>query len=75
VRYKEEGEIKFRIEQDFSFPSFQSFVKDKDVVSITFYANGMIDPVGHISHEKRIYEEQLTKEEFLQVNRGWLEAE
>lgn len=74
VRYSEDGEEKFRIEQDYMLTNLQEFVKDKEITSITFYAKGLTERVGNKSYEGRIHEEALTKEEFLEVNRAWLDA-
>jgi hypothetical protein len=73
IRFREDGEEKFIIKEDFFFEWLQQFTKDKDVTSITFYANGMSEPVVGESYERRIYEETLTAEEFAKVNQTWLQ--
>jgi len=73
VRYLEDGEEKFRIEQDYMLGPLQQFVKDKETTSITFYAKGLTERVGNKSYEGRIHEETLNKEDFLQLNRAWLD--
>jgi hypothetical protein len=73
IRYQESGEPKFKIEADFFFKTLQEFVKGIEVDSITFYGMGFTDSVGGIAHEKRIYEETLTKAEFMNVTNGWIE--
>lgn len=73
IRYLENGEEKIRIEQDYMVQNLQEFVKDKEVTSITFYAKGLTERVGNKSYESRIHEESVSKEDFLQVNRAWLD--
>ena len=73
IRYQESGETKFRIEADYFLKPLQKFVNQVDAISITFYAEGFTDSVGGISHERRIYEETLTKAEFMDVTNAWIE--
>jgi hypothetical protein len=73
IRYRESDEPKFRIEADFFFKTLQEFIKGIEVESITFYALGFTDSLGGIAHEKRIYEETLSKAEFMNVTSAWIE--
>jgi hypothetical protein len=73
IRYQEAGEPKFRIEADFFFKTLQDFVNGIEVDSITFYGMGFTDSVGGIAHERRIYEEILTKSDFMNVTNAWIE--
>lgn len=74
IRYNEAGDEQFKIGEDYMWKYLQQFIKDKDVTSITFYAKGLTERVDNKAYEGHIYEETLTKEEFLQVNEGWLDA-
>ena len=73
IRYQEGGEPKFRIEADFFYKTLQELVKGVEVDSITFYGMGFTDSVDGIAHEKRIYEELLTKTEFMKITDAWIE--
>ena len=73
IRYQESGEAKFRIEADFFYKTLQELMKGIEVDSITFYGMGFTDSVGGIAYEKRVYEEALTKAEFMNVTNAWIE--
>ena len=56
------------------FELAQKFAEDKDVESIIFYSTGLTDTVGGIAHEtKRVDIATLTKVEFANVNRQWID--
>jgi hypothetical protein len=71
IRYRESGTEKFLIKEDFFHGWLKELVIDKEVTSVTFYGIAFIR--GRELREKQIYEEALTKTEFMNVTDAWID--